>query len=658
MKKTTILFFFLSALFFTGSAWAGTWLSNTILGKAQPDECYARPGIDYPNGIAGYSPTAGPPCPEGSVEKTNQTYVWGLTRQGNSLWFGTGPNIYCTTTALYLGAGDEPTDSQSTVCEYGNSQLARQGLQTAVAGDVRPPKVYEYDLVTGTLIDRTPAEPLLNQMFGFRSAGSHNGVVFLAGSSTSGPAVFMLAFDANTKQYLGSRVFPYGGTIRKWVVVNNALYTGMGIDGRQGMILRWYGSRSDIWKFVAVGTVYGVPRELAEYRGTDGKARIAVTAAGLWMSPPIELPQGLKQSTELWKAVWTPQNYDPDYITSYAYAGGSLYQYDGWLYWGTMNMPGRGAYLHQQCAYPRICFGQPQSPEEEATLSAGTARSTSIWRARNLEGTSPEIQLLYGESELPKFNPVTRTFDLTPNPGGYVPLYGTSGFGNRYNTYTWEMQVANGRLFVGTLDLTGADLWRFDSSNLPAMREDGFGLGDYRNYGIRTMEVSADGNTLYCGMASYANLGLDAGWELHELVYSAPTTTLSTPVISAESGAFTDTVEVSITAAEIGASLYYTLDGTDPTQTSAAYNSPIVLTETKTIKAKTFLGGFVPSNIATTTFTKTGPEQFDFTLSSNGDKAVAAVPKGATTSRITVINPAGNSTGITVINQRNELYAR
>ena len=127
----------------------------------------------------------------------------------------------------------------------------------------------------------------------------------------------MLAFDANTKQYLGSHVFPYGGTIRKWVVVNNKLYTGMGIDGKPGRILRWYGTKSDVWKFVVVGTVDGVPRELAEYRGTDGKARIAATASGLWVSPPIELPQGLTQSTAYWKSVWTPQNYDPDYMTSY-----------------------------------------------------------------------------------------------------------------------------------------------------------------------------------------------------------------------------------------------------------------------------------------------------------------------------------------------------
>ncbi len=625
MRKILLLtLFFL--LFACERADAGTWLSNTILGKAQPDECYAGPGVDYPNGIAGYSPTAGPLCPLGSVEKTNQTYVWGLTRQGNSLWFGTGPNVYCTTTALYVGAGDEPVDGSSSVCEYGESQLARQGLVDAKVGDVRPPKVYEYDLVTRTLIDRTPVEPLLNQMMGFRSAGSHNGVVFLAGGSTSGPSLIMLAFDADTKQYLGSYLFPYGGTIRKWVVVNNKLYTGMGIDGKPGRIFRWYGTKTDIWKFVVVGTVDGVPREIAEYRGTDGKARIAVTASGLWVSPAIELSQGLTQSTAYWKPVWTPQNYDPDYMTSYSYGGGSLYQFDGWLYWGTMHIPGRGAYLHEQCTYPNVCFGPPQSPEEEATLSAGTSRSTTIWRARNLESTNPEIQLLYGEAELPKFNPTTRTFDLANNVGGYVPLYGSSGFGNRYNSYTWEMQVANGRLFIGTLDITGTDLWRFDSSNLPAVREDGSGFGDYRKYGIRTMESSPDGNTLFCGMASYANLGSNAGWELRELVYPAPTVKLSTPVVSPGAGMFIGTVTVSVANAEIGSSIYYTLDGSEPTQTSNPYKSPIILSETTTVKARAFLGGYLSSDIATASFTKT----------SQVDTPVISPNGGAFTGSVTV----------------------
>ena len=154
------------------------------------------------------------------------------------------------------------------------------------------------------------------------------------------------------------------------------------------------------------------------------------------------------------------------------------------------------------------------------------------------------------------------------------------------------------------------------------MREDGSGLGDYRNYGIRTMEVSADGNTLFCGMASYANLGSDAGWELRELIYAAPTTTLDAPFITPEGGTFSGFHHGFALRHVIGASIYYTLDGSEPSQTSKPYISPIVLTGTTTVKARAYLGGYLPSASANATFTKIDPPQFDFSFTNEGDKSV------------------------------------
>jgi hypothetical protein len=576
MKRMIFLgYLFLLALFCTGTAYADdnqpqpVFSHDTILAKAQPDECFVDIGQPYPcstqcvvssvetcvNCITGYSQYAGPrPDLGGTCEKgqpkTNQTYVWGLTRSGNSLWFGTGPNVFCITIGDYLALTDSSLGPGLYVCEYGDSQPVQQGLVSSTKGDWRPPKIYQLDLTTNQLTDWTAKinDPLVKQTVGFRSAGSLKrsttdpGVVFLAGGSTANGDINMFAFNATTKQYLGSHVFSKGGEIRKWVVVNNSLYTGMGVDTGKGKILRWYGtaSPSSVWKFVAVGVVNGVPRELAQYTGADGQVRIATSAKGLWVSPPITLPQGLPQSSASWTLVWTPQNYEPDLITSYAYAGGSLYQFDGWLYWGTMHLPGRGAYLHETCTNPLYCFGQPQNAADQTTLINGTTRATSIWRARNLESI-PQIQLLYGETQLPKFNSQKHTFVMAPtlcatitDSSSCTPLYGSSGFGNKNNGYTWEMQVAYGRLFVGTLDLStdftnaGADLWRFDSSSdsQGAHAENINGLDGTldparfyltRPYGFRTMEVSADGNTLYCGMASYSNLGSYAGWELHQL---------------------------------------------------------------------------------------------------------------------------------------------
>ena len=46
----------------------------------------------------------------------------------------------------------------------------------------------------------------------------------------------------------------------------------------------------------------------------------------------------------------------------------------------------------------------------------------------------------------------------------------------------------------------GADLWRFDSSDTPAVNENYSGLGDTYNYGIRALSPLSDGSGLIAGM--------------------------------------------------------------------------------------------------------------------------------------------------------------
>ena len=57
------------------------------------------------------------------------------------------------------------------------------------------------------------------------------------------------------------------------------------------------------------------------------------------------------------------------------------------------------------------------------------------------------------------------------------------------------------------------------------------------------------------------------------------------PTFSPAGGMYKTSVEVTITTATEGASIYYTLDGSDATTSSTLYNGPITLTETTTIKA-------------------------------------------------------------------------
>ena len=69
---------------------------------------------------------------------------------------------------------------------------------------------------------------------------------------------------------------------------------------------------------------------------------------------------------------------------------------------------------------------------------------------------------------------------------------------------------------------------------------------------------------------------------------------------------FSDRTEVTITAPP-GAIIYYTTDGTVPTNGSQQYNTPITLTETTTIKAIAIEDGHIMSDMVGMAFTKESP---------------------------------------------------
>ena len=559
MGRKLLLFCLLVPVSLAFGTWnAQAWVENVEkLAAAQPDECYSGLGmrVDPISEDPFICPDLGDPeHPDYAIPYTSQSYVWSLTEYQNKLWFGTGANVVCTTSGAFLsdvnagGVG-------SGVCEYGESWVLDQIPNLPpIYGDWRPPKIYLYNLSTKTLVDRTPYNDRnINRTFGLRSAGSHNGVVFFAGGRLGG-GIIMFAYNADTGTYIGSRVFTQYRTIRKWLVVKDQLYTGVGTSF-YGRILRWMGNVQNPWSFQEVGRVSGAIRELAEYIDNNGASRIAVTAKGVFLSPAI-VGSGLTTlQTNSWSTIWSANEYEPDYVTRTTYVGGGIEFLNGWLYFATMHIPGNATDLHETCTIQpygftlpsSVCMGEPQTDEEWSSLYGGTQRATSIWRIKNAESNSNRVtQLLYGEAQLPAYDPNTRTFPLADNVGGYTPLLGSSGFNNYYNNYGWVMEVVDGHLFVGTMDYStiyrysssssGADLWRIDGDAsdipVPAVAEttNAFGKPDYdtytyKPYGFRTLIKSADGTKLFAGMATGVNVGAEgdgAGWQLLQLDSVAP----------------------------------------------------------------------------------------------------------------------------------------
>jgi hypothetical protein len=543
----------------------GDTYTYKLLAKAKPDECFNGVGQAYP---------VGPPCAEGQA-KVNQSYVWGLTKVGNDIWFGTGANVHCLVTGATLDV-ITPVVNNDYVCEYAESQTVRNDPSwPADIGDQRPPQVWLYNAKTKCQINKSAEisakspddAQRLRETIGLRAAGNLNGVVLLGGPALN-DSLNMFAFDAHSHRFLGSVNLPQYGNIRTFLVADKALYLGVGIGangGSGGGVLRWIGDVHNPFSFEIVANLPVQAADLAYYDG-----RVAATSwpanqptstaqlAGVWISPKLSDGEpGLNpQDAAGWTQAWHARQYEPDRVVAATYGGGGIASYGGYLYWGTMHVPMKATKVSQSV--------YPQSTQEAAQQQViNTQRGVSIWRGKDLGTPEAKIELLYGETALPAYNPTTASWSNVST--GWTPLYGRSGFDYPFNNYTWRMTVTDGKLFVGTMDWSyivqdianqgsasasgsgttaaemkalanpanlgakaidpaayGGDLWMFPSTTEKAVPVSTTGLGNYLNYGIRNMVVDGDG--LYIGMANPMNLRTDTtgdvpqgGWELIKL---------------------------------------------------------------------------------------------------------------------------------------------
>lgn len=534
------------------------------LAKAEPDGCFFDIG-DTNN----YFMPTGIDCQDcidaGGQPKVNQAYVWGLTRCEDDLWFGTGPNVNALVAGEYMRSTN-PSLRGSRVQEFYLSEFARAGLVKGELGDWRPPDIFVYTLQDGPLVRldesfSASASNLLWQTVGLRSAGTSapntthsNGVVILAGPSltaTSGGGIVMFAFDGASRTLIDARRFTAYTNIRKWLLHDGVLYTAVTTPDGDGYVLRWLNDPAhDDYPlaFDVVGNLNNGGAELAyhdgrlfvgTWPGLEGQQDIDILElltepGGIFMSPEVP-PGGLTLShANDWQIFWDITDYEVDQVCAAVTGVGALHSFGGYLYWGTMHVPLLNNYAHT------IYHGPPTNyPGQDQEQLWNSWRAIEIFRATDFqEGfwvfpASADVELLYGETNLPSRHLTTHEWSAFPNASGMAPLYGSSGFGNYGNNYTWTMAVHEDMLYVGTMDnyglyqwapreTDGANLFCFPSATEPARTVSHRGVGNSASYGIRT--ILSDSNYLYLGMANPQNLLTDTndslpegGWELIRL---------------------------------------------------------------------------------------------------------------------------------------------
>ena len=86
----------------------------------------------------------------------------------------------------------------------------------------------------------------------------------------------------------------------------------------------------------------------------------------------------------------------------------------------------------------------------------------------------------------------------------------------------------------------------------------------------------------------------------------APIGTVATPTFIPAGGTYSTAQNVNITTTTANATIRYTTNGSNPTESSAQYTGPINISTTSTLKARAYRSGWTPSYIANTTYTITG----------------------------------------------------
>ncbi|MFO1135643.1 MAG: hypothetical protein U1E30_10705 [Rhodoblastus sp.] len=306
--------------------------------------------------------------------------------------------------------------------------------------------------------------------------------------------------------------------------------------------------------------------------------------SGVWVSPVLPANGALPDSTAPWTKIWDVSKYEVDPNVAVTLFGGAIGTLNNQVYWGLMQVPFTGVEVLM-----KSCPGALQSSTDALQAIAYTTRPIPIFRADGTGAAPPaSSSLLYGSANLYKStcvngNPTsaagnTLQWAQVPNASGQTPLYGAAGFGNPFNTYTWSAATYKQKLYFGTFDWSyiamdglpniaqalgvtlpsnaqllllqymgiaapyyGADVWRFDNTTSKAVAESQDGLGNFLNYGVRTLYGGSD--YLFAGTANPMNLktvdtsqftplgGMKGGWEVRRLTGSSSTIWTPQPLI-------------------------------------------------------------------------------------------------------------------------------
>lgn len=212
---------------------------------------------------------------------------------------------------------------------------------------------------------------------------------------------------------------------------------------------------------------------------------------------------------------------------------------------------------------------------------------------------------------------VAQAIENTPTSGttGDVYIHGrVSAF---YNNNTTILDDNSHRYYISDDGSTSSQLLVYN----------GKGLNNVAFSNVDDLLIG-DEITLVGKLKTYSNAPeVDGGNYIVSLV--RPSAPVATPTFNPEAGVYTEAQNVEISCETEGSTIYYTTDGTEPTNASTEYTGAISVTETTTIKAIAYVGEEY-SSVATATYTIQAP------LATMDEIMAAATAAGLTPTNVNI----------------------
>ncbi len=450
-----------------------------VAAQAPVGECYTGVG-NQP-----LPPGPGGTCPPGTRARVNSQYIFGFTADSTqqNLWWGDVSNVACGAIFEYGAAIEaaglnpitEPFATKNLTCDMGQGYEAVQDepWTGGTKGDNRRAQIFQYNIATGRLIDRSPTDaqaPDYSKIEGIRAAGSSGDVVLLggleAGAEATGGAVTgvvqLVAYRASTGEFLGAKEYPDYSQVKNFFTGEGQTFLGMGLAEAQsgpngpvtGEVWRYVGNPSDPFAFEVVGRLTNQPTYFAINEGR--------LITGTWPGPGSSQPAGvdisplLHGSTRLspadqnnWTHVWDAGDIFPDPLMAASTQSHTVTNFGGWTYYSLDRTIGNNTLFHL-AQHPEL---QTTNLGQLAEIYSKAEEPGQILRMKNLGKPDQQVQLLYGESQYWNYRPGVG-WRLERNLLDQDPLYGPSGFGNPHLAYTgWGSAVFQGKLYLGGADV-------------------------------------------------------------------------------------------------------------------------------------------------------------------------------------------------------------